>query len=54
MRRAGFENTIIKKKVEGKRGRGRPREKIFGNMAKRLGRKTNELIGDTRDKNNWT
>jgi hypothetical protein len=47
IRRAGFQNTVTGK-IEGNRGRGKPKENILNDKARWLGRKPNELISDTK------
>jgi hypothetical protein len=44
---------MITGKTEENKDRCRPREHILDGMASWLGRKTNELDGDTRDRNIW-
>ncbi|BFY98674.1 hypothetical protein BsWGS_01714 [Bradybaena similaris] len=54
MRRGGLEYAVSTGKLEGKRGRGRPRETMLGSLASWYGGiSVSEMIGCTRDRRLW-
>ena len=58
MRRGGIENTVLTGMIEGKRGRGRPREKYMDGLVRAVGtngRNTTpaQLLQATSDRERW-
>ena len=55
IRRGGIENVAITGMIEGKRGRGRPREKYLDGLARAIGGNITptRILQKTRDRQRW-
>ena len=53
MRRNGLQRLLIEGKINGKRGRGRPRTMWFDNIKEWIGLKYNECVRKTDDRKLW-